>query len=182
MIDRSSEAHNLITALSLSRTLAVLVAALALLGGQAALAMDPHAGGAQHGSSHSTQSHSTGHGGQRSHAAKAGSKPQSTAHAGRGPRSGGKAESTSHVASAKRGGNKAEAGVKRDEHGKIARSSEAKAAFKNSRPCPSTGKSSGACPGYVVDHVVPLKRGGADRPDNMQWQTTAAAKAKDKTE
>jgi hypothetical protein len=29
---------------------------------------------------------------------------------------------------------------------------------------------------------VPLKRGGRDAPSNMQWQTTAAAKAKDKTE
>jgi hypothetical protein len=29
-------------------------------------------------------------------------------------------------------------------------------------------------PGYVVDHVIPLKRGGADAPWNMQWQTIAA--------
>jgi hypothetical protein len=33
-----------------------------------------------------------------------------------------------------------------------------------------------------VDHVRPLKRGGADAPNNMQWQTTQAAKEKDKTE
>ena len=37
-------------------------------------------------------------------------------------------------------------------------------------------------PGYVIDHVVLLKRGGPDDPSNMQWQTTAAAKAKDKIE
>lgn len=49
-------------------------------------------------------------------------------------------------------------------------------------PCPSTGKSSGACPGYVIDHVQPLKRGGADAPSNMQWQTKEAAKEKDKWE
>jgi hypothetical protein len=30
--------------------------------------------------------------------------------------------------------------------------------------------------------VVPLKRGGADAPGNMQWQTIQAAKAKDKIE
>ena len=40
----------------------------------------------------------------------------------------------------------------------------------------------GACPGYVIDHVKALKHGGADEPGNMQWQTTAAAKAKDKIE
>jgi hypothetical protein len=37
-------------------------------------------------------------------------------------------------------------------------------------------------PGYVVDHVKPLKRGGCDCPSNMQWQTTQEAKAKDKWE
>jgi hypothetical protein len=39
-----------------------------------------------------------------------------------------------------------------------------------------------ALPPYVVDRVKPLKRAGADAPSNMQWQTTAAVKAKDKTE
>ena len=37
-------------------------------------------------------------------------------------------------------------------------------------------------PGYVVDHVIPLKRGGCDCPSNMQWQTIDEAKAKDKWE
>jgi hypothetical protein len=37
-------------------------------------------------------------------------------------------------------------------------------------------------PGYVVDHVVPLACGGADVPSNMQWQTIAESKAKDKVE
>jgi hypothetical protein len=70
----------------------------------------------------------------------------------------------------------------RDSLGHIKRSPEAKHEFQRSHPCPATGKTSGRCPGYVVDHVVPLKRGGADAPSNMQWQTTAEAKAKDKTE
>ena len=32
---------------------------------------------------------------------------------------------------------------------------------------------------YVVDHMNPLACGGGDDPGNMQWQTTAEAKAKD---
>ena len=34
--------------------------------------------------------------------------------------------------------------------------------------------------GYVVDHIVPLKRDGADDPSNMQWQGKVEAKAKDR--
>ncbi len=59
------------------------------------------------------------------------------------------------------------------------RSHVAKAAFKRQHPCPSTGKPRGACPGWVIDHVVPLCAGGPDDPANMQWQTMADAKAKD---
>jgi len=55
-------------------------------------------------------------------------------------------------------------------------------AFKHAHPCPSTGKGSGSCPGYIVDHVQPLCAGGPDRPSNMQWQTVADAKAKDRLE
>lgn len=73
-------------------------------------------------------------------------------------------------------------GVKRDHHGKIARNPRQRQAFMKQHPCPSTGKASGKCPGYVVDHIVPLKRGGADRPSNMQWQTKQQAKLKDKYE
>jgi hypothetical protein len=72
--------------------------------------------------------------------------------------------------------------AKRDKKGHIRRSAKAKAAFMRSHPCPSTGKTHGGCPGYVVDHITPLKRGGADRPGNMQWQTVREAKAKDKWE
>jgi hypothetical protein len=76
----------------------------------------------------------------------------------------------------------AHSSVQRDKHGRIKRSSAAKAAFERHSPCPSTGKTSGSCKGYVIDHVKPLECGGADAASNMQWQTVADGKAKDKTE
>jgi hypothetical protein len=54
--------------------------------------------------------------------------------------------------------------------------------FQLTHPCPATGRTSGACPGYVKDHVVPLACGGPDAPSNMQWQTRADGKAKDRWE
>lgn len=47
------------------------------------------------------------------------------------------------------------------------RSQAAKSEFKRMNPCPANGKDSGACPGYVVDHIEPLACGGADDPRNM---------------
>lgn len=57
-----------------------------------------------------------------------------------------------------------------------------RAAFMRQHPCPSTGKRIGACPGYVVDHVIPLCIGGPDSVRNMQWQTREDALEKDKLE
>jgi hypothetical protein len=57
-----------------------------------------------------------------------------------------------------------------------------RSAFVRANPCPSTGRTRGPCPGYVVDHVHPLCAGGADRPSNMQWQTREAAAIKDRSE
>lgn len=62
------------------------------------------------------------------------------------------------------------------------RSKAARAEFQRQNPCPATGKSRGPCPGWVVDHVVPLACGGVDAPANMQWQTVAGGKAKDREE
>jgi hypothetical protein len=114
-------------------------------------------------SSHSSRSHSS-----KSHRAKSSSAHSSYSHAYR----------KGYVAP----GYTLHSSVQRDSHGRIKRSSAAKNAFKRQHPCPSTGRSSGNCPGYVVDHVNPLECGGADTPPNMQWQTTAAATAKDRTE
>ena len=62
------------------------------------------------------------------------------------------------------------------------RSREITREFQREHPCPSTGLPSGACPGYRKDHVVPLGCGGPDAVSNLQWQTVAAAKAKDRWE
>jgi hypothetical protein len=70
----------------------------------------------------------------------------------------------------------------RDKHGHIKRSRAVISRFKRQHPCPATGKTLGRCPGYIIDHVKPLECGGTDAPSNMQWQTSAAAKAKDRTE
>lgn len=63
-----------------------------------------------------------------------------------------------------------------------ARSPKQVSLFRAVHPCPVTGTVRGSCPGYVVDHVVPLCAGGLDHPSNMQWQTVADAKIKDREE
>ena len=67
-------------------------------------------------------------------------------------------------------------GAPRDKHGRIKRSSEEKKKFERESGYPH-GR-----PGYVVDHIIPLSEGGMDDPSNMQWQTKAEAKAKDRVE
>ena len=66
--------------------------------------------------------------------------------------------------------------AERDDNGRIKRNHSATYQFKV-----QTGYRHGR-PGYVIDHIIPLKRGGCDCPSNMQWQTKAEAKAKDKVE
>jgi len=55
-----------------------------------------------------------------------------------------------------------------------------RAAFVRAHPCPATERTSGACPGWVVDHRLPLCAGGADAPENLQWITAAQAREKDR--
>lgn len=64
----------------------------------------------------------------------------------------------------------------------LARDASVRRAFRRSSPCPATGRTSGACPGYVVDHVIPLCARGIDDPANMQWQDRESAKRKDRAE
>jgi hypothetical protein len=65
---------------------------------------------------------------------------------------------------------------------KTERSREVAAQFQHEHPCPSTGKRWGACPGWVRDHIDPLCNGRPDAVSNMQWQTIADARAKDRWE
>lgn len=59
-----------------------------------------------------------------------------------------------------------------------ARSAAVVRAFKCAHPCPATGLATGACPGWQVDHVVPLCCGGADEPSNLRWLTTEQHRAR----
>jgi hypothetical protein len=59
--------------------------------------------------------------------------------------------------------------VVRAADGTIYRSSAIKAAFQRLHPCPSTGLQKGSCPGWSIDHVIPLAVGGCDAVVNMQW-------------
>jgi hypothetical protein len=65
---------------------------------------------------------------------------------------------------------------------KIHRSRQVTVEFQRQHPCPSTGKTRGACPGWIKDHIVALCKGGPDAVSNLQWQTVAEAHAKDKWE
>jgi hypothetical protein len=64
----------------------------------------------------------------------------------------------------------------RDAKGRFIRSASARARFMR-----LTGYPSGR-PGHVVDHIIPLACEGPDTPENMQWQTIAEAKEKDRVE
>lgn len=50
------------------------------------------------------------------------------------------------------------------------RSRQMEREFQHSHPCPSTGTTSGPCPGYVETPRKPLCRGGAIEPGNLEWQ------------
>jgi len=56
------------------------------------------------------------------------------------------------------------------------------AAFKRAHACPATGKIQRSCPGYVVDHIMPLCAGGADDPANMMWMAVEDGRKKDAVE
>lgn len=55
-------------------------------------------------------------------------------------------------------------------------------AFRKENACPATQQTTGACPGWVVDHYIPLCAGGADDPANMVWQEKKESLIKDNWE
>lgn len=62
----------------------------------------------------------------------------------------------------------------RDADGAISRSAAERAQFQRTYPCPANGARRGACPGWEVDHVIPLACGGCDAVANMQWLPSGA--------
>jgi len=62
----------------------------------------------------------------------------------------------------------------RDAEGRIIRNEQTKREFMQASGYPH-GR-----PGYVVVPVTPLKSAGPDTAANLEWQTVATAKAKDK--
>lgn len=78
--------------------------------------------------------------------------------------------------------------VRRDDHGRIYRSRAMVRQFQHMTVCPIT-RLTGRCTGMIVDHRVPLlcaktesDRLRLDHPDNMQYQTPAESRAKDRIE
>jgi hypothetical protein len=57
----------------------------------------------------------------------------------------------------------------RNADGSIKRRTAVLTAFQRTHPCPSTGLTDKACPGWAMDHVVPLACGGCDAVWNLQW-------------
>lgn len=57
----------------------------------------------------------------------------------------------------------------RTEDGKIKRNPAMRRVFQILHPCPSTSRTKGWCPGWEIDHVIPLACGGCDAIVNMQW-------------
>lgn len=67
-------------------------------------------------------------------------------------------------------------------HAKPARDPAVRAEFVRQHPCPATGLTHSACPGYQVDHRDALICGGRDAVDNLQWLSIEEHKAKTRVE
>jgi 5-methylcytosine-specific restriction endonuclease McrA len=54
--------------------------------------------------------------------------------------------------------------------------------FKRQHPCPATNSTHGPCPGWEVDHILPLCDGGKDHVSNLQWLTVEEHKIKSRSD
>lgn len=70
----------------------------------------------------------------------------------------------------------------RDARGRIKRSAAARHQFARENACPTTQEFKLPCPGYRIDHTIPLKHCGPDTPANMQWLTIEEWKSKSRWE
>lgn len=62
---------------------------------------------------------------------------------------------------------------KRHANGKIKRDPRVLREFVAVFPCPTTLKRSTSCPGFALDHTIPLASGGCDSAANLTWLPTA---------
>lgn len=70
---------------------------------------------------------------------------------------------------------------KRNHDGVIVRSRAVLRDFQRIYACPSTGRYTGACPGWYKDHVIPLVCGGCDAVENLQWLPAEIKTCRDPT-
>lgn len=57
----------------------------------------------------------------------------------------------------------------RDINGVIIRNSSVIKAYRRVHPCPSTLLFSDSCPGWSINHIIPLACGGCDSVSNLVW-------------
>ena len=58
---------------------------------------------------------------------------------------------------------------RRDTNGRILRRADVLNAFAKLYACPADGLHTRSCPGWSIDHVIPLAVGGCDAVRNLQW-------------
>jgi hypothetical protein len=61
----------------------------------------------------------------------------------------------------------------RDKHGRILRSRAVLREFAKVFPCPATLEAVPHCPGWALDHTIPLAGGGCDSIANLTWLPAA---------
>ena len=61
----------------------------------------------------------------------------------------------------------------RDAKGRIKRDPKVLRAFVAVFPCPTTLRHSTSCPGFALDHTIPLASGGCHTTGNLTWMPTA---------